>query len=117
MKTTTCAIPDVAGSGSAGNEEVMSGESGPVGRQPSAMAPAALAVLVKKVRRFMISRGYPRGPRGVRSRSSDSLPVGGIIQEGPVRRRRRGDGDVPPAVYEGKEDQRMEINLDRKSVV
>src|SRR5437773_12039002 len=89
MNTTTWSIPDEAGSGSATNEDAMSGASGAVGRQPRAMAPADLAAFVRKVRRFMIFRGYPRGPRGVRSRSSsDSLPVGGIIQEGPVRRRR-----------------------------
>src|SRR6266487_2649253 len=66
MKTTTCSIPDEAGSGNAANEDVMRGESGPVGRQPSATAPAALAVLVKKVRRSMISGGYPRRDGGVR---------------------------------------------------
>src|SRR5437667_11743438 len=67
MKTTTWSIPDEAGSGSAANEDVMSGESGPVGRQPSAIAPAALAALVRKVRRSMIPRGYPWRPGGVRS--------------------------------------------------
>ena len=67
MKTTTWSIPDEAGSGSATNEDVMSGASGPVGRQPSAMAPAALAALVRKVRRFMISRSTTdtrEAPRG-----------------------------------------------------
>src|SRR5439155_20108466 len=67
MKTTTWSIPDEAGSGSAAKEDVMSGESGPVDRQPSAIAPAALAALVRKVRRSMIPRGYPWRPGGVRS--------------------------------------------------
>ena len=56
MNTTTWSTPDEAGSGSATNEDVMRGASGPVGRQPSAMAPAALAAFVRKVRRFMVSR-------------------------------------------------------------
>src|SRR5712692_11211638 len=52
MKTTTCSIPHEAGSGNAASEDVMGGESGPTGRQPS-----ATAALVKNVRRSIISRG------------------------------------------------------------
>src|SRR2546426_10916271 len=52
MKTTTCSIPDAAGSGSGLLATAASdGASIQESRQPSATAPAAVAALVKNLRR------------------------------------------------------------------
>ena len=62
MKTTTCSMPDAAGSGSGLPATAASdGASIQDSRQPSATAPAAVAALVKNLRRDMgvDMGGYP----------------------------------------------------------
>jgi hypothetical protein len=62
MKTTTCSIPDEAGSGNAASEDVMGGESGPDGS--AAERDGAGGARQKSAAVHNLSRIPPKARRG-----------------------------------------------------